>query len=209
LVVLTASIAPAQIQDIIQKQSPHQTANRIPEVVSVDPKLAIEAIRALQAEPHSISAIQRYQRDFVRSRLSSITKALQIKLAAKPYMPTIRANLALSHISEALHYYIRSVQQARHETDKAFIDASHLEEAVREAQTRAAKDVFGQRDPSTGKVVLNEVDEALKQAEKEMRQVMDTLTWWRMLWRVDEISGIISSALKQSWCHGLEKKVRI
>lgn len=213
IIVLSENIAPADLNAIIHSQASRLSRNQIsatnlPDIISVDPRRALDAIRTLQAEPGSLPAIQRYQAGFVGSRLADVTQALRSKLAPNPAVPTVRINLALNHISDALRYSMHTIQQVRNETDKAFIDTNRLTESIREVNTRVANDVFGRRDPGTEKIVLNEVEEATKLAEKEMKILMDRLTWWRMVWRIDEISGIICSALRQSWCHSLEKKVR-
>jgi hypothetical protein len=38
---------------------------------------------------------------------------------------------------------------------------------------------------------------------------MDELSWWRVMWRVDEIGVMVCSALKGAWCKDLERNVRI
>ncbi len=213
IIVLSANIAADNLDAIINNQVSHllnkqSLPTQLPEIIAVDPRRALDAVRTLQAEPDSLSAIQRYQAGFVGSRLADVTQALRSKLALSPTTPTVRTKLALNHILDALRYSTYTTQQVRHATDRAFIDASHLTERIREVESRIVNDVFGRRDPTTEKIVLNEVEEATKQAEKDMKIVMDRLTWWQMVWRIDEISGMICSALRQSWCHGLEKKVR-
>ncbi|KJA27888.1 hypothetical protein HYPSUDRAFT_130531 [Hypholoma sublateritium FD-334 SS-4] len=212
IIVLSANIAPADLNATVHSQAPRLSRNQIsgtnlPDIISVDPRRALDAIRTLQAEPGSLPAIQRYQAGYIGSRLADVTQALRSRLAPNPALPTVRTNLALNHISDALRYSVHIIQQLRSETDKAFIDASHLTERIREVETRVANDVFGRRDPGTEKIILNEVEQATKQAEKDMKIVMDRLTWWRMVWRIDEISGIICSALRQSWCYDLEKRL--
>ncbi|KAF8973067.1 hypothetical protein BDZ97DRAFT_1989233 [Flammula alnicola] len=212
IIVLTSTIIQAELDAIIQQQTsnlqtPRLSTFKVPEVISADPERAMDAIRILQAEPNSFSAIQRYQVDFMGSGLSKITNALQTKLAAKPHIPTIRTDIALSHVSDILQWALSSIHRARQETDKAFVDVSHLRDRIQEARARVEGDVFGGRRHGSDKMVVDEVDEAMKQTEKEMRHVMNGLTWWRMIWRVDDISGIISSALTRSWCRGLESKL--
>ncbi|KAF9478816.1 hypothetical protein BDN70DRAFT_808062 [Pholiota conissans] len=206
VVVLTSCINRHDIQDVIEKT--HPKTSKTPKVVSVDPRLALEGIRALQSEPHSISAIQKYQHDFTTSRLSNVTKVLQTILSVKRNSTTVRKNLALGHISEALYYSHCGILRGLKEAETAYSDAIILGGTVNEALA-GAQHGFGMQDPKTGKVVLSEVDNALKQARKEMGQVMDTLTWWRMIWRVDEISGIVAAAVRQTWCHELERKLII
>lgn len=54
-----------------------------------------------------------------------------------------------------------------------------------------------------------QVDAALKLAEKDMRVVMDRLTWWKMVWRVDELGEVVRDAVRKAWCTNLEKNVLI
>lgn len=91
--------------------------------------------------------------------------------------------------------------------DKAYIDTTNLKERIAEAQARVEGEIFARHEYSQ-KTVLDEVDEAIKLAEQEMRPIMDRLTWWRMIWKVDEISSIVGTAVTQTWCHDLERKVR-
>jgi len=55
---------------------------------------------------------------------------------------------------------------------------------------------------------LGDVTEAIVKAEKDMRKVMDSLTWWRTVWRVDEIGDIVTYAVENAWCKDLERHVR-
>jgi hypothetical protein len=52
------------------------------------------------------------------------------------------------------------------------------------------------------------VTDAIVKAEKDMRRVMDSLTWWRAVWRVDELGAIVTYAVENAWCKDLERHVR-
>jgi hypothetical protein len=88
---------------------------------------------------------------------------------------------------------------------------SQLNGRMEEAKARARGEVLG-RPAENAAVNLSAngdvVALALEDAGKEMREVMDRLTWWKMVWRVDEISHIITQAMQRTWCRNLERQVR-
>ena len=61
--------------------------------------------------------------------------------------------------------------------------------------------------PVKEKAAENVVAEALIQAQKQMTVIMDNLTWWRMLLRLDEISYLVNVAVERTLCPDLERKV--
>ncbi|PPQ68031.1 hypothetical protein CVT25_014492 [Psilocybe cyanescens] len=214
ILVLTSNIPQTDLDAIIQQRSPRshssysRTQSRGILVVSADPGRAIHAVSILQANPSSSSAIQKYSTDFVGSRLSRVTKALHDKLAPAHNLKTVQRKLGLERLQEVLDCSSASIRQTRNELDKAFIDQTALKEALEEHRARVEGDVLGGSGSQSDKnVPLNAVTEAIKQAERDMRPVMDRLTWWRMIWRVDEISSIVATATARTWCCNLEKKL--
>ncbi|KDR75155.1 hypothetical protein GALMADRAFT_69641 [Galerina marginata CBS 339.88] len=212
ILVLKSTNSQAELDAIIQQQLATSSILRVPntrplDIIAVDPGRAVQAITALQAEPNSLSAIQKYQDDFVGSQLSMVTRSLKSKLTVKSPSTSVWRKLALCHIDDALHWSSYHIHQVRNELDKAFIDTGLLNDRLEEALAKAERDVFGRKHGNSDKLVLDEASVAIVQAEKEMKPVMDRLTWWKMIWRVDEISSIISSAITQTWCYELEKKL--
>ena len=209
IIVLTSSVPQADLDEMVQNhfRSCHPRSIQHPTIIAADPRRAVDAIHILQSDPNSLSAIQRFQADFVGSRISSITAALQIKLALKDGFDTVQSNLAQGHIQDVLRWSLASIHRVRQDIDKAYLETSHLKERIEEAQARVEGEVFVKREYDH-KTMLDEVDEAIKLAEKEMRPVMDWFTWWRMVWRVDEISSIVGTAVTRAWCRDLERKVR-
>lgn len=208
VIVLTSSIPQAVLDSIVQHRfrSFHPHSLQSPKIISADPKRAVDAIQKIQSDPGSLSVIQRFQADFVGSQISNVTAALQTKLKLEDGFDTVRSKLAHGHIQDVLRWSFASIRGVRDDIDKAYIDAASLKERIEEAQARVEGKIFA-RHESGQKAVLDEVDEAIKLAEQEMRPVMDRLTWWRMVWRVDEISSIVGTAVTRTWCHNLERKV--
>ena len=209
IIVLTSSIPQAVLDPIVQHhfRSFHPRSLQTPKIIAADPKRAVDAIQTIQSDPGSLSAIQRFQTDFMGSRISSITATLQTKLTSKDGFDTIRSKLAQGHIQDVLRWSFTNIRRVRDDMDKAYIDTTNLKERIAEAQARVEGEIFARHEYSQ-KTVLDEVDEAIKLAEQEMRPIMDRLTWWRMIWKVDEISSIVGTAVTQTWCHDLERKVR-
>ena len=141
------------------------------------------------------------------SQISGVTTALQTKLTLKDGFDTVRSKLAQGRIQDVLRWSFANIHHVREDLDKAYINASCLKERIEEAQARVEGEVFTRHEYGH-KTVLDEVGEAIKLAEQEMRPVMDRLTWWRMVWRVDEISSIVGTSVTRTWCRDLERKVR-
>ncbi|KAF8813850.1 hypothetical protein BYT27DRAFT_7250731 [Phlegmacium glaucopus] len=213
ILVLSSSVPQADLDEIIQQQlsaSPphHGPPFRRLKTISVDPKRAVGAIHTLQSDRQSLTAIQRFQDDFIGSKISTVTHALHDKLKSNTSMSpllSLRTKAALYRIQDALCACLASVRELRHDLNQASIDASNLRAKIEEVQARVEGDVFGGRPGD--KTAVDEVAEAIRLAEAEMRLVMDRLTWWRMVWKVDEISSIVGHALARTWCQALEKKL--
>ena len=213
ILVLSSSISQVDLDEIIQEKLSASPPHRRPhsktfKIIAVDPKRAVEAVHAFQSDSQSVFAIQRFQTDFLSSAIVSVTHALHDKLksngSTSPLF-ALRAKTALYHIQDALCAGLASTREMRRDLDKASVDTSNLRAKIEETQARIQGDIFGS---SLGdKTDIDQVAEAIGLAEAEMRPVMDRLTWWRMIWRVDEISSIVGHAVTRSWCQALEKKV--
>ena len=207
ILVLSSSLCQADLDEIIQHQTPH---GRRPLRVFIlaDPKLAVDAIHTLQSDGYFAPAIGRFQNDFMGSRVSTVTHALQDKLKSTSSMSpllSLRAKTSLYHIQDALSASLASIRVMRRDLNQASIDASDLRAKIEEAQARVQGDIFSA--PPGDRADVDQVTEAIRLAEAEMRLIMDRLTWWTMIWKVDEISSIVGHAVTRTWCKALEKKV--
>lgn len=146
-----------------------------------------------------MAAIQRYQDDILGSQISQITSSLRSKLS-NPTHSAVQTELALPKIHDALNTCHNYLQSTKRDLDAAFLDSCVLRDRIEEYTARAGNDVF-----KTGEG--NKVVVALERAQKDLIQTMDPLTWWRLVWKVDEISTIVSTAVQTTWCHDLEKEV--
>ena len=213
ILVLSSSVSQADLDEIIQQDLSASSPHRRPpfqtfKTIAVDPKRAVEAVHVLQSDSQSISAIQRFQTDFLSSAIFTVTHALHDKLKSNSLtspLLALRIKTALYHIQDALCAGFTSIREMRHDLDRASVDASNLRAKIEEAQARIQGDIFG--SSLSDKTDVDQVAEAIRQAEAGMRPVMDRLTWWRMAWRVDEISSIVGHGVNRTWCQALEKKV--
>jgi predicted RNase H-like nuclease (RuvC/YqgF family) len=166
----------------------------------------VDAIHSVESDSGYSPAISRYLNDFARSRIFEVTRALRDKLKSKSSrspLLALRIKIAHYHVQDALSAGLASIREMRHHLNQAFVDASNLRMKIEESQARVEGDVFG----DTLMTDVDQVAEAIRLAEAEMRMVMDRLTWWRMISRVDEISSIVGDAVTRTWCIALEKKV--
>lgn len=166
-----------------------------------------------KSDPGSSLAVQRYQDNFVGSQVSTVTVALRERFSSgpNPSEVSLRTRTSLAQIQAALSTVRTSLKCARKDMDTVSLAVSGLNDRIEEAKVRVHQDVFGRSSASGSKpnVEGDAVVDALQEAGKDVRVVMDRLTWWRMVWRVDEISLIVSQAVQQAWCRDLEKQVSI
>lgn len=175
-------------------------------VIFVDPHLALRALSTLASDPKNARNVQAYQHDYTLSNLSLVTASIDAVLAkfpatSKPGMGMIRAETALTRVRLALEACRAVVRAEERDLDAVFLRANELRGLVEEARARAHAEVLG------AKAGEPEVAAAMKLAAGDMKAVMDHLTWWRMLGRVDEIGLIVGNAVRRVWCKDLETKV--
>lgn len=204
LVLITSSASEHALDHISKELS---AANCTPgKILAADPIRALEAISALKSDPSSPAAIQRYQDDFIGSRISLLGDAvagmLGLKDSSHTSLPSslllaIRTRSALIQMRSALYASARSVSQARVAIDRIFTGASELQSQVEEVRARTDREVL----------VESGIDEALLRGSKEMKALLESLTLLNMIWRVDEIDSLVSSALDRHWCRELENQL--
>lgn len=164
----------------------------------MDPPRAVAAIEALPADPRSSATVQRYQDDFTGSRVSTLTAVLKSRFASGSNH--IRTQTALAQIRFTLATSHNTIRNAKRELETLSAAIGHLRDRIEETKIRVQGDILGRQEGD--KVVT-----ALDNARKELSVVMDRLSWFRMVSRVDEISHIVGQAIEKAWCQELEKQV--
>ena len=176
-------------------------------ILFVDPRQALDAVTALQANPASPSTIDRYQRDTLGSRISTIAVAINEILT--PMAPSetslldLRQETALSQVHGSLSASLRSVEATKRDIDRLACRIDELLSEVQRIRENTKRDVFGESGED------NKIQEALSLSTKEMNTLLTSLSFRKMVWRVDEIGALVSAAVQGQWCKGLENQVRV
>ncbi|KAF9529237.1 hypothetical protein CPB83DRAFT_765399 [Crepidotus variabilis] len=214
ILILVSSTPQADLDVFLEKGRQTRGEKRLNpiRILAADPKRAAQAIRLLQADPNSLTSIQRYQDDVVGSQISSVTRSLHSILAqgeSKHSSTPIRTKLALSKIQDASNAAQSTLYHVRAELRKASAHANKLHDIIDKASARIHGSVFERKEDFHGaqKAPENEVVLAINQAAKDMTQVMNRLTWWRMISRIDDITSTVSAAVSRVWCRDLERKL--
>jgi hypothetical protein len=171
-------------------------------VLFVDPELALQALEVLSADTKDPRNVHEYQQRFVDSNIHAVHTAITNILKKSPMsISSLRTETASTLIRLALEACKNSIKRAEWDADVVCSRVSELRCKVEEAKARARGEILGTKGS-------DEVQKAMKQAEKEMKGIMDGLPWWKMVWRVDEIGQIVGNAVQRAWCKELEDKVR-
>ncbi|KAF8650396.1 hypothetical protein AX16_005204 [Volvariella volvacea WC 439] len=174
-------------------------------VVYLDPNRALHGINKLRASISSPSVVQTYQDDLITSNISLLKEVLKRTLD-KPH-EILHIETALSQIRGALLTCRTSLRSAKDVLDSLIDDISSLEAKIEETQAKAQVEVFGRSKQVYTGGPVDDIQRALKLAERDMKQVLDRLSTWRMLWKLDEVGEIVNNALLRLWCKDLEKQL--
>ncbi|TCD70316.1 hypothetical protein EIP91_003945 [Steccherinum ochraceum] len=199
----TAPIPPSLLQRI---------RNSVPEsltVLFVDPARALAALEVLSADPKSASSVQRYQDGFSESRVSEVSAVISQKLSAlqgtttlngDSVLPALRKQNALDLVADSIAACRRAVNAVELECNGVRRGVSSLQGQMEEFRAKIGVDVLGAEEKP-------EVKDALERARVGVRETMDRLTAWRMVWKVDDIADTVNASVSRSWCRDLENKL--
>ncbi|KAF8554204.1 hypothetical protein OG21DRAFT_1413072 [Imleria badia] len=169
-------------------------------ILFVDPRQALGAVTALQANPTSPSTIDRYQRDTLGSRISTVAVAINEILLEMPLLD-LRQETALSQAYGSLSTSFRSIEAAEKDIDRAASRIDGVRSGVQRIRENAGHDVLGKPGED------NKIEKALALGTKEMDTLLGSLSFWKTVWRVDEIGALVSAAVQRQWCKGLENQL--
>lgn len=179
------------------------------QLIYLDPSRALQAQAELRKDPSSPLAIQKYQDGYLASNIPLFKSTLDKSLTLHQ---TLHIETVISQLQGALVTCSASFNVAKRQLDELATDIAHLRHNVQEARTKARHDVFVYADKLfsanlTANAPLNRIAAALDLAEEDIKQTIDRLTWWRVLWRVDDVTDTINDTIKNSRCKELEKQV--
>ncbi|KZT10701.1 uncharacterized protein LAESUDRAFT_721067 [Laetiporus sulphureus 93-53] len=177
-------------------------------ILFVDPLRALSALRVLSSAPSSTRAIQQYQDDFGGSNVSSVTKAVAASVHAGVHgipptsvIDALHTQTVQAVVRDALAACGSVIKDAQGEVDSVRNEVSWRRGRMEETKAILGRQVFG------GNGDGDEVVHALQQSQKDIQSVMDSLTWWKLPWRVDDVQEVLLTAVDRSWCTDLEYKL--
>ncbi|KAG9316622.1 hypothetical protein JVU11DRAFT_2676 [Chiua virens] len=204
ILILTSSSAAESHRQFVS-QTLSRFGCRPGHILFVDPRQALGAVTALQANPTSPSTVDRYQRDTLASRISTVTSAIDAVLSPRKTSETsildIRQRTAYTQVHGALSASFRLVESAEKDVALVATKIEALLSKVQRIQESTRHDILGK--PGTD----SKVEKALSQSMKELNAVLGSLTFLKMVWRVDEIGTLVSAAVQGQWCKGLENQL--
>lgn len=199
----------------ILSELPQLSNSHSPRILFIDPSRARSAIQTFRSDPTSAIAVQQYQDNYNGSGIFHLTNAIRSivdsgKATSSPlaYLLSRTAIIQLHDTLRAFHVTIEGIQKNLDDIREC---VRHLTCKIEEAKVRIPNEIFFGQSASTvqaGKRAVEKdiIGESLKSASKEMKHVLERLSWWKAIWRIDDISGIVGDAVERVWCKDLEQK---
>lgn len=147
-------------------------------------------------------------------------------------LDSVQALKTRALLVSALSMMERELGSAKDELYVATDVVRTLRDAVGEARLEVEMGIFGgaafEREGSPGAggslgessvIVRNEahmkgmkegedkIEAAMKRAEAAVKPVVDGLSWWRTLWRADEVGWMVRGAIRAAWASEVERSV--
>ena len=173
-------------------------------VLFVDPARAIHGLDVLADGSASSLSVQRYQDDASGSNVASVTNAVKDILSSVPSssVAAVHAQTGRALIKDALATAHGVLRKAKTDADTVLTSTSSLRSQMEEAKAKAHLEVFGAGKDG------DEITKAVAQAKRSVQPTMDTLQWYKLFWRVDDVREVVTAAVDRAWCRDLERKVR-
>ncbi|KAI0075753.1 hypothetical protein K474DRAFT_1646119 [Panus rudis PR-1116 ss-1] len=174
-------------------------------ILVVDPARALFGLQTISSNSTSPVAVQQYQDNFTGSNVSAVTTAIKQRFAAASErhpnpLVYLRLQTALHALQASLSASRTVLTAAEHEVDSVHMSVGELKDAIAELRARIHSEIFGVDQK-------NEVKLAVSKAKQDVRTTMDRLTWWRLLWKVDDIADTVMFGVNKAWCGELEDKL--
>lgn len=205
VLVLTSSSGSEALINRIRSLCEHDLT-----ILFIDPSRALKALRILSSAPSSSTAVEKYQENFTASNLSKLTEAVSHAIvdAARgtssfAVVQNLHAQTAHSIVQNSLSACQSVLQTARHEVDELCTQVSALRARAEEVRVKAAREVFGPADGSKSDAIQTSLDKS----RRDIKPTMDSLTWWKLLLRPDDVGDTVLTIVDQVWCKDLEHRL--
>jgi len=181
-----------------------------PHIVFIDPSRALSAVQSFRSNPSSPVAVQQYQDNYNQSGLPHLTNAIRSIVDSENATPSpsayLRNRTAVFQLHDALSAFDLSIDTLQKNLNDIREGVFQLTRKIEEAKARIPLEIFfGPPAQAGGKDI---VDASLKLASKEVKHFLTRLSWWKIIPRIDETSGIVGDAVERVWCKDLEQEVR-
>lgn len=168
-------------------------------ILQIYPPRALSALDMFRQGTSSADSVQAFQDELLGSGVPTLSQALSQALSLDQESRRLSsAKLALAGTLEACG---AAVQDASREAARVQKHVMELKSRVDSVQSTSMQDVLG------GDEALD-VAEAVERSTRDMRIVMNTLQWWQLPFRVDDLSDTLSNAVQYAWFKDMEAKVR-
>lgn len=171
-------------------------------ILFLDPVQALRATTGLQTNSDFSLAVERYQNASLNSHISSLGVAVGELLGGRESTDvsssTLRTRTALIQIQSALDDGGECVACTAERVSQVFAGLAKLRSQVAGARERAEKEVLGGS---------NDVELVLAQGANRMKAMLGSLSFWNMVWMVDEIEAVVSATVRLEWCKELEDEL--
>ncbi|KAI0358684.1 hypothetical protein OH77DRAFT_1449298 [Trametes cingulata] len=210
-----AVLSPSPTSSATAAQASHVKGLAVQEdlrVVFVDPTRALHGLEQLGYAPATPLSVQRYQDDVTGSNVAGITHAVKdiisqavgssttVPESAKVVAMHTQTGRAL--VKEVLLNCRNVLRHAELEADTVLTGTSTLRGQMEEAKAKVHLDVFG-ASGNDG----DEIAKAVGHARRSVKVTMDSLQWYKLFWRVDDIREVVTAAVDRAWCRDLERKL--
>lgn len=174
-------------------------------ILFLDPTQALDAVTFLQTDPKLPFAIERYQKDSLSSQISTLGVAInelfRTRASTESSLSALQTRTVLMQIQSALDASFRSVQCAAERLSRMDVGVANLRSQVADIKATVRPEILGTGENGAVRSVL-------AQGAKRMQAILESLSFWSMFWRVDEIGPLVSTSVRTEWCKELEDNVR-
>ncbi|KAI6040304.1 hypothetical protein EDC04DRAFT_1532265 [Pisolithus marmoratus] len=171
-------------------------------ILFLDPVQAVRATAGLQTNSDFSLAVERYQNASLSSRVSSLGTAVGELLGGREStdgsLSSLHTQTALVQIQSALDAGGESLACTAERISQVFTGLAKLRSEVADVRERAEKEVLGGS---------SDVESVLAQDTKRMKAMLESLSFWNMVWAVDEIEAIVNAPIRLDWCKELEDEL--
>lgn len=157
---------------------------------------------ATSLSPAYAAAVNRFQTSLELSGLPRLSESLLKSLSSfcDNHAPSPAARSSMTTVSAAVYRARRSIRSAVEEVKDAQNRTKHLS-----IQSRTQIREFKQNLFKEGDLVSSSTDPS----RKSVASYLSALKWWKLPWRVDELSSDIANILNSTYARDLERNVRL